>query len=428
MYHTPIWYAHLRCVGILWQSLGGVMLFWKMLPKRRCAEAVCAAFWLLGGVISYSLFSYTTWFAKYGLYVPYTILLCISMVWCCRSVSFSTAWMLGTTGYMAQQICGNLLLALRVLPPIARLLDYSVWIVAADVLVYGAMYCLIAWCYRDSLLESDDEITRIQRVGFSAMATLFAMGFFVINTYVRGWKNFTAVEMGTNALYSSVGAIFVMLLQADLVRSQRKERERTILQTMMAAQKEQYKNGVENAELVNEKYHDMKKLLSSYQKELNPNDLKALNEAINGYDDHIETGNEALDTLMTEMRGLCRRQNVQFTSYVDGSMLSFMDKLDLYMLLKNALDNALQAVTELPSKEELFIALSIRQEDGFVVLHLENPCGDVRMKDGIPQTKQNQAYHGYGIKSMVHTAEKYGGVLTCSVQDSRFCLDVLFIR
>ena len=34
MYHTPEWYARLRDVGMLWQSLGGVAMFWAGVPKR----------------------------------------------------------------------------------------------------------------------------------------------------------------------------------------------------------------------------------------------------------------------------------------------------------------------------------------------------------------------------------------------------------
>ena len=35
MHNTPEWYARLRDVGMLWQSLGGVAMFWAGVPKRQ---------------------------------------------------------------------------------------------------------------------------------------------------------------------------------------------------------------------------------------------------------------------------------------------------------------------------------------------------------------------------------------------------------
>ena len=46
--------------------------------------------------------------------------------------------------------------------------------------------------------------------------------------------------------------------------------------------------------------------------------------------------------------------------------------------------------------------------------------------DGLPlTTKRNQAYHGFGIKSMRHLAEKYGGYLVTSLENQVFTLQIL---
>ena len=52
--------------------------------------------------------------------------------------------------------------------------------------------------------------------------------------------------------------------------------------------------------------------------------------------------------------------------------------------------------------------------------------GSLHMVDGLPQTtKASSLHHGYGLKNMRETAEKYGGSLTASGEDDWFVLRIL---
>ena len=55
MYNAPEWYSDLRSIVLLWLSLGGVMIFWRALPRRRWAGVLCGVFWLAGGASLYAL-------------------------------------------------------------------------------------------------------------------------------------------------------------------------------------------------------------------------------------------------------------------------------------------------------------------------------------------------------------------------------------
>ena len=45
----------------------------------------------------------------------------------------------------------------------------------------------------------------------------------------------------------------------------------------------------------------------------------------------------------------------------------------------------------------------------------------LQMVDGLPQTtKASSVHHGYGLKNMRETAEKYGGSLTAHAEDDWF--------
>ena len=101
--------------------------------------------------------------------------------------------------------------------------------------------------------------------------------------------------------------------------------------------------------------------------------------------------------------------------------------MDTYFLLKNALDNAVEAVCSLSAGKERFISLTARKEGEMVVIHCENPCREVTFSDGLPQTQKDTKYHGFGMKSMERIAARYGGTLSCAVKKNVFYLDVILL-
>lgn len=52
--------------------------------------------------------------------------------------------------------------------------------------------------------------------------------------------------------------------------------------------------------------------------------------------------------------------------------------------------------------------------------------GEIRFKHGIPVTTKDSSYHGFGMKSMQQTVEKYHGSMTVQARDGWFELRILF--
>ena len=104
-----------------------------------------------------------------------------------------------------------------------------------------------------------------------------------------------------------------------------------------------------------------------------------------------------------------------------------MDPVDLYALLGNALDNAMESVRHLEDPLAKTISLSLFKRSGIAVLQIEN-CyeGVIRMKDGLPATSKTSevGWHGFGMKSMQGTAEKYGGVMDIRTDNGVFLLRI----
>jgi hypothetical protein len=105
-----------------------------------------------------------------------------------------------------------------------------------------------------------------------------------------------------------------------------------------------------------------------------------------------------------------------------------VEEPDLYSLFQNALTNAINAVSALPEGVERFISLSAARDGNMLTIHMENPCGeDIDFVDGLPRTKEDPDWHGFGMKSMDRIAGKYNGMLTAQQRGRMFFLDILLL-
>ncbi len=103
-----------------------------------------------------------------------------------------------------------------------------------------------------------------------------------------------------------------------------------------------------------------------------------------------------------------------------------MDPVDIASLFGNAPDNAIESVLRTDDAERRIIRLNAGVKRSFFSVHFENYCGEtVVFRDGMPQTvKQDNRYHGFGVKSIRYIVEKYGGTLRMGQQGYLFNLDI----
>lgn len=231
-------------------------------------------------------------------------------------------------------------------------------------------------------------------------------------------------------VYSLFSALMVLFLQYGLYEKYILIRETEIIKRMHYMENRQRKISEDSIALINIKCHDIKHQIHSIcQKEnVRSSVVEELNHAVNLYDAKIETGNAALDVVLTEKNFQCEQEHITFSCILAGQLFDFMDAADIYSLFGNALDNAIESVVQEPEDKRFITLRSIRQGN-LVCLHLDNYCSrHLVFEDGLPQTTKKDApgYHGYGVKSIRFLAEKYGGHARMSLEDSQFVLDVFF--
>lgn len=213
------------------------------------------------------------------------------------------------------------------------------------------------------------------------------------------------------SIYDVVCCVLALMLERGLFRNQALTDEKNFLTQLVHMQEEQYRTSKANVEMVNIKCHDMKHQISHITSTTDPDAIRELEQIISAYDSSLQTGNEILDVCLMEKKLLCEKNSIKLDCIANGQCLSFMQPSDLFSLFGNALDNAMEAVCKLDDVEKRIIFVSVKEELGMAIIHVENNyTGELIMADGIPRTsKDDEFYHGYGVKSIRMVVEKYDG-------------------
>lgn len=244
---------------------------------------------------------------------------------------------------------------------------------------------------------------------------------------------YAKVDPGT-ALFNIVlqfYCITLLYLQSALFKKSSMRKELETIQLLWHQQKGQYQLSKETIELINHKCHDLKHQVQAIRAVKDEKEretyLEKIEKSVQIYSAIVRTGNEILDTILTEKSLICENSGIHINCVADGSLLAFMNPVDLYTLFGNALDNAIEAVRKLESKEKRVIDIMLYERQSFLMLQIVNPmCGEVKFEDGLPlTTKAKNGYHGYGMKSMLHTIQKYEGHLTTEVKNGCFYFNVM---
>lgn len=211
--------------------------------------------------------------------------------------------------------------------------------------------------------------------------------------------------------------------------------ERAVGDRLYAEREKQYKYLQANIDEINRKTHDLKhmaRLLGSMTETDRAAAAAELEANAAAYEGFAKTGSAVLDNVLTEVGIYCRANGIAFTYIADGAAISFMRPMDIVVLFKNALDNAVEAQMRLQGDERQnrSISLNLAARGCVVCLSIENYySGGLVLEGGIPRTaKADKSAHGFGVRSIRTIAEKYGGRMQLSARNRLFRLQIVFPR
>ncbi|MBR1812663.1 MAG: GHKL domain-containing protein [Lachnospiraceae bacterium] len=267
------------------------------------------------------------------------------------------------------------------------------------------------------------------------MKSLWLLGFAIISSlsvyFISYWtSNFEVETLGYN-LYDVGFSLLQIMILLEVFQSSKTERDHTIMLHLLKQEQTQSRDMRITADTINRKCHDLKHQISALRSMpalAREKSISELEKAVMLYDNYVKTGNEDLDIILAEKNMIAMQSGIQILCMADGKQLNFLKPEDLYSLLGNALDNAIEATGQEPDAERRIVRLQITRKNSFVSIHVDNPCPVApSFSDGLPETtKEDTSYHGFGMRSMRYIAEQYGGALTARWKDGFFSLNVVF--
>ena len=237
-------------------------------------------------------------------------------------------------------------------------------------------------------------------------------------------------EIATARTLVDIAGVAVLYAHYVSCRNRTMQTELEAVQNTLQVQYQQYKQSRESIDLINMKYHDLKHQISYLRDEEDANKRNAfldrLENDIKSFELQNKTGNAVLDTILTSKSLYCYKHGITMTCVVDGKLLDFMETMDICSIFGNALDNAIESVLRIKDKERRLIHVTVSSLNDFVMIRIENYYEDQLKIDGenYVTTKRDKRYHGWGIKSIKYTADRYDGAVYINTDNNWFDIKI----
>ncbi len=238
----------------------------------------------------------------------------------------------------------------------------------------------------------------------------FVFVFFDENHTVYSWDAYAVFFI------SIVGAVYSVFLTLSLaiknILSNRQNRE---LQSFMHMQKQQYDYQLQQSVAVRRFKHDLINHIGVLRELMNQKKTEAAKEYIDTiwdiqdeFDLKIHTGDSFFDVIMNYYSYLAVKENIKFV--VSGKLTEEMplEMFDLTTLMGNILQNAIEATLK-AALPKIRVELVEHKKEIFIVV--SNSVGEEvnTKKDFFTTSKKDKENHGFGLKNIVATVEKYHG-------------------
>ena len=231
-------------------------------------------------------------------------------------------------------------------------------------------------------------------------------------------------------LYDLLLCCSCLMLQFSISYSAKIHEENKTLELLINQQHDQHKLSNQAFDMLNIKIHNLRHQLTDIQQMMEEKDSEKLQpcmRTLQSYDTMANTGNPTLDAVLMEKGLMCEINHIRFSFIVDGKQMAFMEIADLFSLVSNILDNAIESELKEEDRERRIINLRIVRNHDMILLDAENYCRyPVDVRDNmIETTKSDKNNHGLGMRGIDYVVKKYGGDMMLSQNDNIFRVSIV---
>lgn len=235
-------------------------------------------------------------------------------------------------------------------------------------------------------------------------------------------------NMSTAFLLSAVGLLYLnilIILYAERAKSASDQQLRLELAEHHYAMQEQYYDQLRcEQEETRAMFHDINKYMLAMRAvaskccadEAN-HILEETQKLFDSIGTVIDVGNSVVSVILNEYKSNAEEMNIPFRFDVSVPLNLGITAIDLYVVLGNTLDNAIEACCSLP-EEKRYINLQLRTFHSILFYQIENPyAADY-------PGKQKGKNHGYGLQNVRKCVEKHDGDLSIRQENGKYILSL----
>ena len=238
-----------------------------------------------------------------------------------------------------------------------------------------------------------------------------------------------------NVIYTFIAMAGIIIINVIsvllLIMEQKVYEQKTRQQVMLSAyqQKEKDIESILDMQKQNSKQrHDINNVLilisELIQDEKYSKALEVLDKYRTGYNNinvtEIVSNNIVLNYLLNRKINQCREAGIDMACYVLGNIAG-VDDMDLYILLENLCDNAIEAAGQCKKPS---IKLQIAEDNASMYIDIGNTTSGNVLKNNphMNTTKKDKNMHGFGIMNIRDIIDKYNGTINYEQQGDNYLM------
>lgn len=228
--------------------------------------------------------------------------------------------------------------------------------------------------------------------------------------------------------------LVVFHLISEILEHSRKMKEAQILRQQSIGQVELYNSMRENYNIQRQRTHEYKNQILCMDMLMKKKDYSKLEDYIgnisDGLDaqlDMVDTNNDVVNAILNAKYYEAIKNDVLFVLKInDLSDIKVSDE-DIVTILSNLLDNAIEAAKQCDVGKRT-VKIKLLSEDDVLTIAVSNTYKTEPMltEDGyIRTTKNNKEEHGWGIRNIVATLEKYDAEYIIDYKNGEFVFSIM---
>ena len=219
--------------------------------------------------------------------------------------------------------------------------------------------------------------------------------------------------------------IVVVFYRISIVR--KTEKENALLQQQSEMQLEVYSDLQQRYQNSMETIHDAKRHVRALESLIQSDHLaeaqqykESLFQKLNELQPSIQCDNPLLSAILNHVFLKAEQRHIVLKMDLQGEeQLSMLAGVDLTTIASNLLDNAVDAVSELP-EEQRYIHFAVAFQIGEIMIHVENPTKNDLKREGNTIVSTKEGHLGLGLKNVEMVVEKYKGHFKTDVENGKF--------